>query len=370
MKQSHITMFKPYVSKKAAKRAYEVLQTGWIGEGQYVKEFEDSVGKMINSRYCLALNSGTAALHLTAILANFKQGDEFITTAQTMMASTIAFMLQNGKPVFADIQYNTGNIDPNDIEHRITKKTKAIVVVHWSGYPCDMDEIHKVAKRYKLIVIEDAARALGASYKEKMIGSISPYTCFSFQAIKDITSVDGGMIVVPSAKDYDRARRLRWFGIDRLKRKPSELGDPHWNVREIGYKYHMNDVNAVIGIENLLELKKILKRKVQISNFYRSELGKIPGITLFENKPDRKSSHWLFDIHVEKRLDFIRALKSRGIDTSVVNTRIDLNDAFGGLRKDLPILDKFTDTHLCIPIHTQITDEDAQHIINSIKKGW
>ena len=365
-----IRMFSPYVSKKAASAVNKVLKSRYLGEGPIVKEFENKFSELVGAKYPVAVNSGTAALHLAVVMAGVKPGDEVITTAQTMMATSHAILAQFAKPVFADIQYETGNINPKDIEKRITKKTKAILPVHWTGYPCDMDEIHEIAEKHSLPVIEDAAHALGAYYKKKPVGTNSPYTCFSFQAIKHVTTADGGMICLDNKEKYDDARRKRWFGIDRDKRKPSILGEPEWNVTEVGYKYHMNDFSAALGIENLKELKQILKRRAEIVKRYREGLSKIKNIKLFERKSDRESANWLFSMHVKKRVDFIRMMLKKGIEVSVVHNRIDSNGAFGPLRKDLRQLAKFTETHISIPLHNCLSDDDVDYILKCIRGGW
>jgi len=369
-KKRQIKMFSPYVSENAIKRVVKTLRSGYIAEGPVVKEFEERLRKVIGVSYPVTVNSGTSAITLSLAMIGLKKGDEVITTAQTMMATSHAILAHQAKPIFADIQYSTGNIDPSDIEHRITKKTKAILIVHWGGYPCDLDEIHRTAQKYKLPVIEDAAHALGAQYKGKPIGTISPYTCFSFQAIKHLTTGDGGMLCLISKKKYEEAKRRRWYGIDRERRKPSVLGEPQWNVRETGYKFHMNDIAASLGVEHLKEFRSLFQRRAKIAKCYRQALNRVPGITLFENKNDRVNANWLFSMHVEKRIDFIKAMNSRGIETSVVHLRIDKNDVFGGKRSDLPVLDRFTKTHISIPLHNCLSDEEVEYIIQSIKKGW
>ncbi len=318
-KKRQIKMFSAHVSENAIKRVVKTLRSGYIGEGLVVKEFEEGLRKVIGVSYPVTVNSGTSAITLPLAMIGVKNGDEVITTAQTMMATSHAILAHRAKPVFADIQYSTGNIDPSDIEHRITKKTKAILVVHWGGYPCDLDEIHRIAKKYRLPVIEDAAQALGAQYRGKPVGTISPYTCFSFQAIKHLTTGDGGMLCLTSKKKYEEAKRRRWYGIDRERRKPSVLGEPQWNVRETGYKFHMNDIDASLGVEHLKEFKSLFRRRANIVNRYREALNKVPGIALFENKNDRVNANWLFSMHVEKRVDFVKAMRSRGIETSVVH---------------------------------------------------
>ena len=240
----------------------------------------------------------------------------------------------------------------------------------WGGYPCDYGEILTIANDHNLQLIEDAAHALGASYRGKSVGSVCPYTCFSFQAIKHLTTGDGGMLCVPNEMAYQTAIRLRWFGIDRFKRVPSVLGEPIWNVTELGYKYHMNDVAAAIGIGNLEDWDFITSRRKEISATYYRALGEIPGVQLFERKPDRQHANWLFSIHVERRTDFCRALKERGVPASVVHLRIDQNDLCGGRRDDLPELARFTDSHISLPLHPLLTEEDVNTVIEAIRAGW
>ena len=365
-----IAMFRPHVSERAIARVVEVLRSGWIGEGPVVAQFEDAFRTRTGAAHAVAVNSGTSALHLAITLAGVGPGDEVITTAQTMMATSHAILMQHARPVFADVKYFTGNVDPVDIGHRITPRTKCFLVVHWAGYPCDMDEIHAVAAAHGLPVIEDAAHAVGAVYKGRSIGSLSDYTCFSFQAIKHITTGDGGMLAIRSADKWDEARRRRWFGIDRTNRKPSVLGEPEWNVTEPGYKYHMNDIAASLGIEHLEELPRILERRAAIAARYRQALARVPGVTLFESAADRTSAHWLFSIHVERRTDFARMMQSKGMAASVVHLRIDTNDVFGGLRQDLPVLARFTESHISVPVHEFLTDDDVDRVIRAVQDGW
>lgn len=363
-------MFSVYMSNRSIERVAQVLQSGFIGEGPAVKEFEKLLRDILRVPYPVVLNSATSALHLALVMAGVRTKDEVITTAQTMMATGHVILHQQAKPVFADVQYLTANIDPNDIEHRITKRTRAILVVHWGGYPCDMDEIHAIARKYSLAVIEDAAHALGAVYHNKPIGAISPYTCFSFQAIKHVTCGDGGALCLLNETDFKETKRRRWYGIDRDNRKPSILGEPVWNVTEIGYKYHMNDIAASIGIENLKLLPEILNRRRKIADYYREQLQDVPGITLFEKKSDRVGANWIFTMHVQNREGFVKIMRSKGVEASIVHLRIDRNDIFGPVRQDLPVLDRLTKTHISLPLHMGLTDEDAAYIVRCIKKGW
>ena len=365
-----IRMFVPFVSERAIERVTRTLRSGYIGEGPVVEEFEREFNAAIGTPYSLALTSCTTALHLALAVAGVGPGDEVVTTAQTMAATSHAVLAHYAKPVFADIQYMTGNIDPLDIEKRITERTKAVLAVHWAGYPCDLDEIHAVAARHGLPVIEDAAHAIGARYKGQSIGTVSPMTCFSFQAIKHITTGDGGMLGLTREEDYHQARRRRWYGIDRRLRRPSLLGEPVWDVKETGYKYHMNDISASLGVEHLKDLPSILEKRKSAALSYRRELAGVKGLILLEDRDDRQSAHWLFTVHVEKREDFIRMMASKGIEVSVVHLRIDSNSVFGPLREDLTELARFNESQVSLPIHNLLTEEDTDRIIRSIREGW
>ena len=362
--------FNTYISKKSIDNAINTLESTFLSEGKQVKLFEEKLHEKLGLLNPVALNSGTSALHLALILAGVNLGDEVIISPQTFIATGMAVLYQRAIPVFADIQPFTGNIEPESIKKKITGKTKAIIPVHWGGYPCDLDEINAIAKEHNLSVIEDAAHAFGARYKGKPIGSISRFTCFSFQAIKHLTTGDGGALCCINKSDEIEAKRRRWFDIDRLNSKPSLLGEREYDASNIGYKYHMNDLAASIGIGNLEDAEINLQRVRKIAVLYRHEFENINGLKLLENKPDRESSYWLFTILVEKRIDFIKALKSRGIPSSVVHLRIDKNSVFGGIRDDLVQMNEFNERQVSIPLHSGLNDDDVDKIINSVKLGW
>lgn len=366
-----VSMFRPYVNEdRAIELVSQVLRSGWIGEGPRVKQFEQALQDYFGFRYVLALNSGTAGLRLALALAGVGPGDEVITTAQTCTATNTAVLEQFATPVFADVQYLTGNIDPLDIEHRITEKTKAIMCVHWAGYPCDLAEIHAIADRHNLPVIEDAAHALGAVYRGQPIGTISPYTMFSLQAIKHITTADGGLLTFTDAGHYHAGRRRRWFGIDRDNRRARLDGYAFWDQTEVGYKMQMNDVAAAIGLANLEQAAAIMQVREAIALTYRAELTRVPGLTLFEKASDRHSAHWLFTCHVERRDDFCRMMRAAGVEVSVVHIRNDRHGVFGGLRRDLPVLDRYEQTQISLPLHNHLTLEDVDYVTTCIKRGW
>jgi perosamine synthetase len=365
-----IPIYHTHIHKSAKDLVVSTIDSGFISEGKKVKEFEERLEKDLAIINPVAVNSGTAALHLAMVLAGIKPGDEVIVPAQTFVATALVVVQQGATPVFADIKYNTGNIDPESAKKKITERTKAIIPVHWGGMPCDMDEILAIANDYNLIVIEDAAHAPGATYKGRTIGSVSDYTCFSFQAIKHITTGDGGAIACRSSEKYNEALTRRWFGIDRVKSSPSILGERQYDISTLGFKYHLNDYGASLGLANLSNFKERLHTLRSIAAYYYKELSSVSGIQLWDLPTDRESAWWLFGIHVERRLNFIRAMADRGITASVIHQRIDHNSIFGGIREELINQTRFNETQVHIPLHSGISMEMAETIIQSIKEGW
>lgn len=365
-----IPIYNTFIHQNAFQNVEEVLSSTFLSEGTLVKKFESRLASEFGLGNPVALNSGTTALHLALVLAGIKEGDEVILPAQTFVATGLVILQQKAIPVFADIDYETGNISVASIEQKITARTKAIMVVHWGGYPCDMDEINAIAKKNNLVVIEDAAHALGATYKNKPIGAISDYTCFSFQAIKHLTTGDGGAIACTHNENAKQAIIKRWFGIDRNNAALSILGERQYNIEALGFKYHMNDYAAALGLANMDNFFDRLQRRLAYAKVYSEELENVPGIKLFKYNNDRQSAFWLFGFHVENREEFIRALKNNGITASVVHQRIDRNSVFGGLRNDLYNQARFDETQIHIPLHDGLNDEKVNYIISTIKKGW
>ena len=366
-----ITFFDTYIDASAKGRVGAVLDSERLSEGALVREFEDALALSLGLTHPIAVNSGTSALHLALIAASVVAGDEVILPAQTFVASGLTIVQQGAVPVFADINYATGNIDPASVRSLITLRTKAIMPVHWGGLPVDLDEIQAIAKEHGLMVIEDAAHAIGATYKNRPIGSLSDFTCFSFQAIKHLTTGDGGAVASLSPEAANTVRTLRWFGIDRAKAAPSNLGERIYNLETLGFKYHLNDYAAALGLANLPSLRERIMKRNEIATRYREGLQAVSGLTLFEAPTDRTSAHWLFGFHVEKRDDFIQALQAAGIPTSVVHVGIDRNTLFGGgVREDLVNQRKFDATQIHVPMHDRITPDIADYIIDVIKKGW
>lgn len=364
----NIPIFHTYVDPDASKLVNQVLSSTFLSEGDTVVQFEKMLEATFNIKNVVTVNSGTSALHLALALAGVQPDDEVILPAQTFVATGLVILQQRAKPIFADIDYHTGNISVASISEKISSKTKAIIPVHWGGYPCDMDEIMALAKRHQVAVIEDAAHALGATYRNQPVGTIADFTCFSFQAIKHLTTGDGGAISLRTNHLNDAIAK-RWFGIDRKKSPQTELGERDYNITELGFKYHLNNYAAALGIANLKTFEARMHHRLAIAKVYRDGLVNVDGLRLFEYADDRTSAYWLFGMHVENRLNFIRMLRARGVTASVVHQRIDRNDVFGG-QHDLPQQAAFDATQIHIPIHPGVSLDEAHQIADCIKAGW
>lgn len=360
--------FTTHIAKKANNQVNNVLESTFLSEGKLVEKFEKQIEEKLGIKNVVTVNSGTTALHLSLILAEIKPGDEVILPAQTFIATGLAVLMVGATPVFADIDLCTGNISTSSVIKKINKKTKAIIPVHWAGYPCDMDEIYHIAKKNNLVVIEDAAHAFGAKYKNKPIGSISDYTCFSFQAIKHITTGDGGAIAIKDEEKYLRAKTLRWFGIDRFNSKVGFLGEREYNINELGYKYHLNDYSAALGLANLEDLDFILQRRKEIAEFYKSKIIQNDLIKFLDYKEENSSANWLFTIILNNRNSFITYLKEKGIPTSVVHLGIHNNDVFKKSFSNLENQNLFDKQQISIPLHSNLTNNDINQIVDVINE--
>jgi dTDP-4-amino-4,6-dideoxygalactose transaminase len=345
----------------------ETLHSGFIGQGAKVEEFEHVLSNYFDNPYALTLNSGTSGLQLALRLSDVGHGDEVISTPMTCTASNMPVLAAGGSLVWADINPVTGNIDPRDIERKITEKTKAIIVVHWGGYPCDMDEICAIAKAHNLRVIEDGAHSFGAQYKGKRIGNHADFVMFSLQAIKHITTIDGGVLMCQNEKDYERGRLLRWYGIDRnSKRKDFRCEE---DIEEWGYKFHMNDICAVIGIEQMKYVDGIVEKNRANARFLDEELQGLRGVRTIPWAEDRQSANWLYTIHVDRRQDFMAFMKTRDVMVSQVHARNDTHSCFAPYVSDsVPNVSKFSETMCCIPNGWWLSESELQQVVAAVRE--
>lgn len=365
-------LFRVFMAPGVEDAVAKTLRSGYVTEGPRVKEFETALEGFLGTK-ALSVNSGTSALTLALRLANVGPGDEVITTPMTCQATNTPILNAGAIPVWADIDPRTGLIDPQSIKSRITRKTKAVMVVDWGGAPCDYSAIYDaIRSRPDIRVIEDAAHAFGTTYMNTMIGRLADFTCFSFQAIKHVTAVDGGALTALDERDLERGRLLRWFGIDREAKVKEFRGEV--DVKEAGYKFHMNDLNATIGLENLKFAEQILdihrRNALALDEHLNDKVYTNTNPTYMHN-----SAHWLYTTllpDADVREEFKAHMAKKGVQVSQVHWRNDRLTAFKRFKRDdLPGVDEFSSRMICVPIHY---DADPKRVIKAMNSflphGW
>ena len=363
-----ITQFYPHIPRTAVQAIKKVFAGRWIGQGPLVDKLEKIFSRRFaNNMASIAVGSGTDALHLSYILANLKKGDEVICPVFTCTATNIPLLYFDAKIKFADIDPATFNIDIVSVKKLITKKTKAIIFVNYGGLPCNISELVKLAKKNKITLIQDAAQSLDAKYKNKPITTYADFTIFSFQAIKHISSGDGGMLVIKNSKLIKKAKRIRWFGIDRLAKQGGTWEN---DIKEIGYKYQMTDIGAALLLESIKEFRKIKIHRKKIFEIYLKELSKNRNINIVNDENIKGHAHWLFTILLNKKDYLQKKLRQKGIETNQVNFRNDRYSIFKKFTKNKKFenMDAVEDKYLVLPIHTKMKINDAKYIADQINK--
>lgn len=398
-----IPLFKVFMSGHVSKEVAKVLESGYIGEGPLVKQYESQLVEFLklSSQSVITCNSATSCEHLIyhllktdraltikydpAALSSFKwkgtdHQSEVISTPLTCTATNWPILHNGYKLVWADIDKTTLNIDLDDVERKINKNTRIIQVVHWGGYPVDLDRLQKIISEKeqeyntKILIVEDCAHALGSYVNGLHIGTdqnINSIATFSTQAIKHLTTIDGGFLISKFEELTSAAKVVRWYGIDRDQ--PRADFRCELDIPEIGFKFHMNDVNAAVGISNLKYVPNIIYKHKENAKYYYNNLNEIAGLTLLERRKNVDSSYWLFTMLVEDRKSFMKMMEEKGITVSRVHER---NDKHSGLNKyniqktNLDNLDYVSGKMICIPVGWWVTEEQREYIVNSIKQGW
>jgi perosamine synthetase len=367
-KKKSYPLFYPYVSKKSLIGVKDVLKTRWIGQGPLVDLFEIKFKKKFaKDNECVAVGSGTDALHLAYILAGIKKNDEVIVPVFTCTATNIPLLYIGAKLKFVDIDPNTMNISIDHLKKIISKKTKAVVFVNYGGIPSDLLELNKLKKKYNFQLIQDAAQSLGSKVFKKDITSFSDFTIFSFQAIKHITSGDGGILAFKNKKLLEKARRIRWFGIDRVKKQGGTWEN---DIKEVGYKYQMTDLGARMLLDSMKDFPKILNHRKKIFNTYKKKLSKVSNVKILDsNDKNITNSFWLCTIIVnEKRTALQKYLRKFNIESNQVHFRNDRYSIFKKFtkKKIFKNMDDYENNYLVIPINLKISVKDASFIAKKI----
>ena len=358
-----IPVCEPLLKGNEKKYIRDAMNTNWISSsGKYIEKFENEFAKFCGVKYGIAVTNGTTALHLALVSLGIKKGDEVIIPNFTMIACANAVCYTGAKPVFVDAELNTFNMDVNQIEKKITKKTKAIMVVHLFGHPCNMKEIKRLAKRYNLKIIEDAAESHGAEYNRKKCGSLGDIACFSFFANKIVTTGEGGMVITDNKRLADRCRYFK-----NLCFKDNR----NYLHNDLGFNYRMSNLHAAIGLAQVEKANYYINKRIRNHNLYKQFLKGIKGITLQSEEKNTRNVYWMNVILVEKeygmsRDNLIKVLKKAKIDTRLLFTGMDKQPY---LKKGkYPISDYLTKTGLYLPSGSGLKRSEIKYICNIIKE--
>ncbi len=380
-----LSLFKVFMSKDVIEPVNQVLMSGFVTQGNQVEAFETALSNYLGNPRVLTLNSATAGLTLALrLLKNktdtwpgFQEDDEVLTPALTCFASTSAILANGAKIKWLDVDPNTANIDLNDLRNKLSLKTKVIYVVHWGGCPVDLNKL-KALQEYSLqefgfkpMIVEDCAHAFGAEFDGKKIGGgDGKNICvFSLQAIKHLTTGDGGIITLPTQELYDRCKLLRWYGIDRDNRNYKGKDFRMENdIVESGYKFHMNDINATIGLHNLPHIDGLLEKDRSNAAYYDEHLKNVAGVTLLQHCGN--PAYWLYTMRVERKTEFIDFMKENDVMTSQVHNRNDNNSCVAEFKGELPNLDVVERDLVCIPVGWWLDLSDLEHVVGKIKEFY
>lgn len=367
-----IPLFKPCMGTEEIEAVSQVLLSSWIGLGSKTREFEEKFASYIGVNHAVGVNSATAALHLALKVMNV-EGGEVISTPMTFISTNHAILYNHAIPVFCDIEADTLNIDATKIEALISEKTKAIIVVHYGGYSVDMDRVLQIAKRYNLKVIEDAAHGCGGEYKNKKLGSIGNIGCFSFHAVKNLATGDGGMITTNDPEIYERLMKLRWLGITKdtwsREENDSKRYSWHYDVEELGFKYHMNDITAALGLVQLAKLDLMNQRRLEISKKYAESFSslnyvEVPKIKDYMTMPACHN----YVIKLDNRDGLNEYLKQKGISSGVHYIPSNHYNMYREYKEKTPISDDVWKKVLTLPLYPDLKPEQVEFIINSVRE--
>lgn len=371
-------MYIPYgrqtIEEDDIKAVEEVLRSDYLTTGPRVKEFEQRTADYVGAKYAVAVSSGTAALHIACLAAGIKEGDEVITTPITFAASSNCVLYCGGTPVFADIDEKTYNISPEEIEKKITDKTRAVIPVHYTGQPCDMDTIYSIAKKHRLFVIDDAAHALGASYKGKKVGSISDMTCFSFHPVKPITTGEGGIVVTDDEELYEKLKRFRSHGITRDEKFLGKKEGPwYYEQLDLGFNYRITDIQCALGSSQLEKLDGFLEKRREIVKKYNDAFENLSECVIPHQLADVQSGWHLYVLQVpaQRRREIFERLREAEIGVNVHYIPVYKHPYYqknGYDRGDCPNAEMLYSRMLSLPVHPRLTQEQQEYVIDKVKE--
>jgi len=361
-----------YVDNDDIEEVIKVLKSDWLTQGPKVHEFEKALADYCGIKYAVVVSNGTAALHAAYCAVGLKSNDEFITSPITFPATSNAGLWQNGKPVFVDVELKTGNINPDLIEEKITNKTKVIVPVDFAGRPVDLEKIKKIAKKYNLIVIEDACQALGASYNGKKIGSISDLTVFSFHPVKSITTGEGGAVLTNNEDYYKRIKRFITHGIEKKDFIYEPDGDWYFEMQDLGQNYRLTDFQCALGLSQLRKLNKFIEKRRLLVERYNQAFQNYKNIQIpIFDSYETKSAWHLYVLRLQgelvgRKAEIFRKLREKGVGVQVHHIPVYLHPYYQnlGYQKGLcPQAEKFYESAISLPLYPSLSEDEQDEVI-------
>ncbi|MBU2658631.1 DegT/DnrJ/EryC1/StrS family aminotransferase [Bacillus cabrialesii] len=378
MSKQFISFHRPDITNEELETVAETIKSGWISKGPKVIEFEKKLGEYLGAEHVISCNSGTAALHMALLALGIGEGDEVIVPSFTFCSSVNVILHVGATPVFADICEDDLCIDPEDVRQKLSPRTKAVIAVHFAGYPANLDELSSICKENGLYLIEDAAHALGTRYKGKMIGTHGDAVCFSFYATKNITTGEGGALILKDEEAAERARLYGWHGITKNAwNRYGEKGSWRYDVLLPGFKYNMTDIQAALGLVQLKRAAEIQEKRTRIANYYASELtnqSKRAELPLTDIPSHITHSWHLFILRVKKRGEmerdqFIENMKAKHIGLSVHFIPVHMHPYYKEhFPAKLPVTERIFPEIVSLPLYSQLSKENCQYIVQSIKE--
>ncbi len=369
----------PSIEEDEIEEVSKTVRSGWLGTGPKVHQFERTFQEYIGAPYALALNSCTAGLHLALVVAGLRPGDEVITTPLTFCATANAIIHAGGRPVFVDVEKDSGNIDPNRIEEALTPRTRVILPVHFAGRPCHMDAIMEIARKNNLMVVEDAAHCIEGWYKGRKIGTIGDMTCFSFYVTKNIVTGEGGMVTTHKEGWADKIKMYGLHGMSKdAWKRYSDDGFKHYQVIFPGFKYNMMDIQASIGIHQMKRVDQYLKRREEIWERYDTAFADLPAMLPPPPEPDTKHARHLYTLLLDidrtktSRDDFQKRLYEMNIGTGIHFVSLHLHDyyrkTYGYQPDDFPHAKFISDRTVSLPLSAKLSEDDVEDVVVSVTK--
>jgi perosamine synthetase len=374
-----ISYSQQHIDEEDIASVVEVLRSDWLTTGPKISEFEEAVAGYVEARFAVAVSSGTAALHCAMYALDIGPGDEVIVPSITFAATANCVVYVGGKPVFADVEPDTLLIDPDDVERKVTEKTRAIIAVDYAGHPCDYDRLKEIAGRHSIFLVSDSCHALGAEYQGKKCGTISDLSIFSFHPVKHITTGEGGMITTDNPEYAERMRRFRNHGISADPARRKEQGTWYYEMVDLGFNYRITDFQCALGVSQMAKLPRFLERRQAIAALYEKAFDKMPGIKPLGVSGNIRHAHHLYVIRVleeecgRDRGQIFNTLRDAEIGANVHYIPVHLHPYYQERHATkagmCPVAERAYEEILSLPIHPSMTKTDVDRVVSALEES-